>query len=52
VLTAAFTSEGRRIRTVGVDGTVRQLRCEECGGVHELVVLARARLRPQAQSRD
>jgi WD40 repeat protein len=41
---AAFAPDGRTIVTSGVDGTVRTYDCQVCGGVDELVALARQRL--------
>jgi WD40 repeat protein len=40
----AFAPDGKHIATGGVDGTVRLYRCEICGGVHDLLSLADARL--------
>jgi WD40 repeat protein len=45
LLAATFDAAGRRITTVGVDGTVRTYTCSVCGGVEELVQLAERRLR-------
>ena len=45
LLAATFDATGRRITTVGVDGTVRTYRCNVCGGIEELVELAERRLR-------
>jgi WD40 repeat protein len=42
---ATFDGSGRRIYTVGVDGTIRVYRCELCGGLPVLEALARHRLR-------
>jgi len=44
VASAAFDPTGRTIVTGGDDGTVREYTCEICGGLDELVSLARARL--------
>lgn len=45
LLAATFDATGRRITTVGVDGTVRTYKCNVCGGIEELVELAERRLR-------
>ena len=42
---ATFDASGRRIYTVGADGTVRVYRCELCGGLPVLEAVARHRLR-------
>jgi WD40 repeat protein len=44
VASAAFDPTGKQIVTGGDDGTVRTYRCEICGGIDDLVRLARARL--------
>jgi WD40 repeat protein len=44
LLAAAFDARGRRIETVGVDGTVRVYACGVCGRVPELLRIADARL--------
>jgi WD40 repeat protein len=44
VSTALFTPDGRRLVTASGDGTVRTYLCSVCGGVAELVRLAKARL--------
>ena len=44
VTTALFTPDGRRIVTASGDGTVRVFQCTVCGGVDELVRIARARV--------
>jgi WD40 repeat protein len=45
LLTAVeFSPAGWRIVTGGIDGSVRTYSCQLCGGVEQLVVLARARL--------
>ena len=44
VTSAAFDPEGHTIVTGGVDGTVRRYDCEICGGLDDLVALARKRL--------
>jgi WD40 repeat protein len=44
LLAAAFDESGRRIETVGVDGTIRAYACGVCGRVPELLRLADARL--------
>ena len=41
---AAFAPGGRTIVTGGVDGTIRTYRCEICGGLGDLLALARNRL--------
>ena len=41
---AAFDPSGRTIVTGGVDGTVRRYDCEICGGLGDLVELAKRRL--------
>jgi WD40 repeat protein len=42
--TASFSPDGRRILTASRDGTVRTYTCELCGGIDDLLALARARL--------
>ncbi len=42
VTAAAFDPTGQTIVTGGVDGTIRTYRCDVCGGVDELLALARA----------
>jgi WD40 repeat protein len=37
--------DGRLIVTAGKDGTIRSYRCDICGGVRELIALAKRRLR-------
>jgi WD40 repeat protein len=44
LLAATFDAAGRRIETVGADGTIRAYQCIVCGGVPELLQLADARL--------
>jgi WD40 repeat protein len=44
LLAAVFDASGRRIETVGADGTLRAYDCEVCGGVGELLRLADRRL--------
>ncbi len=44
VSAVAFDPSGGTIVTGGVDGTVRTYRCELCGGVDELVALAKRQL--------
>jgi WD40 repeat protein len=44
LLAATFDAAGRRIETIGVDGTIRAYDCIICGGVPELLRLADARL--------
>ena len=44
LLAATFDPGGRRIETVGVDGTIRAYNCAICGGVPGLLRLADARL--------
>jgi WD40 repeat protein len=44
LLAATFVAGGRRIETVGVDGTIRAYECGVCGRVPELLRLAAARL--------
>jgi WD40 repeat protein len=44
LLAASFDESGRRIETVGVDGTIRAYACGVCGRVPELLRLADARL--------
>jgi WD40 repeat protein len=41
---ATFDPTGHRVVTGGVDGTVRTYECEICGGIDDLVALARDRL--------
>ena len=41
---AAFTADSRAIVTQSRDGTVSRYRCEICGGIPELLALARSRL--------
>jgi WD40 repeat protein len=49
VLAAGFTTRGWVIRTVGIDGTIRQQRCTLCARESELRALADARLRRAAR---
>jgi WD40 repeat protein len=44
LLAATFDATGRRIATVGVDGSLRAYACEVCGGTEELLRLAERRL--------
>jgi len=44
LLAATFDGTGRRISTVGSDGSMRAYRCEVCGGMKDLLRLARTRL--------
>jgi WD40 repeat protein len=44
LLAASFDAAGRRIATVGVDGTLRAYACDICGGIPELLRLAESRL--------
>jgi WD40 repeat protein len=44
LVAASFDAAGRRIATVGVDGTLRTYGCGVCGGVSELVQLAERQL--------
>jgi WD40 repeat protein len=41
---ASFSPDGRRILTSSRDGTVQSYRCELCGGIDDLLVLANTRL--------
>jgi WD40 repeat protein len=41
---AVFTPDGKSVITAGDDGTVRIYACEFCGGIDDLVTIARARL--------
>jgi WD40 repeat protein len=41
---AEFSRDGRYVVTTGDDGSVRLYRCEVCGGIDELVALARRRV--------
>jgi hypothetical protein len=43
---AAFAGRnGRTIVSAGKDGTIRVYRCDLCGGIDELLLLAKRRLR-------
>jgi WD40 repeat protein len=44
VTSASFTPDGRTIVTSSADGTVRTYRCDLCGGLDELLTLARRQL--------
>jgi WD40 repeat protein len=44
VTSASFSPEGRTILTSSADGTVRTYRCDLCGGLDELLSLARRQL--------
>ena len=44
LLAATFDGTGRRISTVGSDASVRAYLCEVCGGMKDLLQLARKRL--------
>ena len=44
LVAATFDATGRRITTVGTDGTVRLYACAICGGMNDLLPLARRRL--------
>jgi WD40 repeat protein len=44
VTSASFTPDGRTIVTSSADGTVRTYRCDLCGGLDELLALARRQL--------
>ena len=44
LLGAAFSSQGWRIVTGGADNSVRTYDCKLCGGVDQLLPIARARL--------
>jgi WD40 repeat protein len=44
LLAAGFDRSGRRITTIGADGTVRTYSCDVCGGTAELLRLAARRL--------
>jgi WD40 repeat protein len=44
LLAVSFDAAGRRIATVGVDGTLRAYTCSVCGGIRELLRLAERRL--------
>ena len=44
ILAASFDATGRRIETLGVDGTLRAYTCGLCGGTTDLLRLARQRL--------
>jgi WD40 repeat protein len=44
LLAVSFDAAGRRIATVGVDGTLRAYACRVCGGIPELLQLAERRL--------
>jgi WD40 repeat protein len=41
---ATFDPSGRRIVTGGIDGTVRTIHCDVCGGLDDLLALAEKRL--------
>src|SRR5205823_2138254 len=41
---AGFTDGDREVVTASVDGSVRRYRCDICGGVDDLLALARERL--------
>jgi WD40 repeat protein len=45
LLAATFDATGRRITTIGADGTLRAYRCDVCAGIEEIVQLAERRLR-------
>jgi WD40 repeat protein len=44
LLASSFDAAGRRITTVGVDGTLRAYACDICGGTPQLLKLAERRL--------
>ena len=44
VTSASFTPDGRTIVSSSADGTVRTYRCDLCGGLDELLTLARRQL--------
>ena len=44
VTSASFSPDGRTILTSSADGTVRTYRCDLCGGLDELLALARRQL--------
>ena len=50
VLAASFDAVGRRLATIGADGTLRAYACEVCGGVPELLRLAEQRLAGTART--
>ena len=45
VTAVAFSADGRSLFTGGADGTLRAYRCEQCGGLDELLAIADGRLR-------
>jgi WD40 repeat protein len=50
LLAAGFDRSGRRITTIGADGTVRTYSCDVCGGTAELLRLAARRLQATGRS--
>lgn len=44
LVAASFDAAGRRIVTVGVDGTARSYSCDTCGGIADLLEVAKRRL--------